>query len=178
MARKTKHRKYKKINKRRTMKGGIRIDDDDDEPFVEGDFNESEIKAIPNATNDSHYLDINDTSFDLNVSNISDDPLNQSFNSVQSNGPLRLSDLNVSDESGYTTGPDESLNVTGFNNSSGGKKRKNSKKRNVKKGRKTRKNRRVQKGGVCYGNGVGANTYDPNYSIYNTNMLKLFPYKA
>jgi hypothetical protein len=31
---------------------------------------------------------------------------------------------------------------------------------------------------MCYGNGVGANSYDPNYSIYNTNMLKLFPYKA
>jgi hypothetical protein len=34
------------------------------------------------------------------------------------------------------------------------------------------------RGGMCYGNGVGANSYDPNYSIYNTNMLKLFPYKA
>lgn len=49
-------------------------------------------------------------------------------------------------------------------------------------GRKTRRNRRDrrrgQKGGRCYGSGVGANSYDPNYSIYNTPMLKLFPYKA
>jgi hypothetical protein len=43
-----------------------------------------------------------------------------------------------------------------------------------KKGRKSRK----QRGGTCYGNGVGANSYDPNYSIYNTNMLNLFPYKT
>ena len=41
---------------------------------------------------------------------------------------------------------------------------------------KTRKLR--QSGGTCYGKGVGANSYDPNYSIYNTNMLKLFPYRS
>ena len=54
------------------------------------------------------------------------------------------------------------------------KKNRNNKKR-------THKNRRVHrknlKGGMCFGNGVGANTNDPNYSIYNTNELKLFPYK-
>lgn len=43
-----------------------------------------------------------------------------------------------------------------------------------KKSIKTRK----QKGGTCYGTGVGANNYDPNYSIYNTNMLRLFPYRT
>jgi hypothetical protein len=51
-----------------------------------------------------------------------------------------------------------------------------------KKSRRSRKNKcsrksRKQKGGMCYGNGVGANAYDPNYSIFNTNTLKLFPYK-
>lgn len=48
--------------------------------------------------------------------------------------------------------------------------RKNRKRKNK---RKTRK----QRGGMCYGRGVGANSYDPNYSIFNTSMLKLFPYK-
>ncbi len=44
--------------------------------------------------------------------------------------------------------------------------------------KKSRRNRqRTQKGGVCYGRGVGANTYDPNNSIFNTNLLKLFPYR-
>ena len=28
------------------------------------------------------------------------------------------------------------------------------------------------------GQNIGANCSDPNYSIYNTNFLKLFPYKA
>jgi hypothetical protein len=58
------------------------------------------------------------------------------------------------------------------------KKRKTHKKLN-KKSKKTRKNMKYsQKGGVCYGNGVGANSYDPNFSIYNTNLLKLFPYRT
>jgi hypothetical protein len=93
---------------------------------------------------------------------------------------LHLSDLNVSqnsDASGYTTAEDTSF---GF----GGKKKRTIKKRKGKKSRKnvrkTRKNRRKsrkQRGGMCYGNGVGANSYDPNFSIYNTRELTLFPYK-
>jgi len=51
----------------------------------------------------------------------------------------------------------------------------NHKKTHFKKHRKGSKTRK-QKGGMCYGRGYGANTYDPNYSIFNTNMLKLFPY--
>ena len=44
--------------------------------------------------------------------------------------------------------------------------------------RKIRYNRtKKQRGGVCYGSGVGANNYDPNFSIYNTRELQLFPYK-
>jgi hypothetical protein len=43
---------------------------------------------------------------------------------------------------------------------------------------KRRRSTRKMKGGMCYGNGVGSNNYEPNLSIYNTNMLKLFPYKA
>jgi hypothetical protein len=45
-----------------------------------------------------------------------------------------------------------------------------------KKSKKNKKHR--QRGGQCYGRGVGSNSYEPNYSIYNTNMLKLFPYKT
>ena len=79
-------------------------------------------------------------------------------------------DTTETDNSGYTRGTDELF---------GGKNcRRRTKKRYGKKGRKTRKNiRHKQRGGICYGNGVGANSYEPNYSIYNTNMLKLFPYK-
>lgn len=54
---------------------------------------------------------------------------------------------------------------------------KKSKSKKSKKSRKTRRKSRKQKGGVCYGKGVGANDYDPNFSIYNTRELQLFPYK-
>jgi len=40
------------------------------------------------------------------------------------------------------------------------------------------KKSRKHRGGAMYGRGYGANCNDPNYSIYNTNMLKLFPYSA
>jgi hypothetical protein len=52
---------------------------------------------------------------------------------------------------------------------------KKSKKRISNKNR--RKSYRRIRGGTCYGRGVGANNFDPNYTIYNTNLLKLFPYK-
>jgi len=42
---------------------------------------------------------------------------------------------------------------------------------------KTNKRNKTQKGGTCYGSGVGANNFDPNWSIYNTRTLQLFPYK-
>lgn len=60
-----------------------------------------------------------------------------------------------------------------FNSTAMGKKRKSKNK----KSRKSRRKSRKQKGGVCYGSGVGANNYDPNFSIYNTRELQLFPYK-
>lgn len=44
---------------------------------------------------------------------------------------------------------------------------------------KQRKRKTMKKrgGGGCFGNGVGANAYDPNNSIFNTRELQLFPYK-
>lgn len=60
-----------------------------------------------------------------------------------------------------------------FDSTAMGKKRKSKNK----KSRKSRRKSRKQKGGVCYGSGVGANNYDPNFSIYNTRALQLFPYR-
>ena len=52
------------------------------------------------------------------------------------------------------------------------KSRKTLKKSKKRRGGKTRGGNRIG------GNNIGANCYDPNFSIYNTNMLKLFPYKG
>ena len=60
----------------------------------------------------------------------------------------------------------------------GSMKKRNSKKihkYHVIKNKKSHKNKFI--GGQRYGTGVGSNCYDPNLSIFNTNLLKLFPYK-
>jgi hypothetical protein len=48
----------------------------------------------------------------------------------------------------------------------------------IKRKKTQRRMKGVMKGGTLFGRGYGANCNDPNYSIFNTNMLKLFPYKA
>ena len=53
------------------------------------------------------------------------------------------------------------------------KKTRNNKTRTHKKSKYGKK----YKGGMCFGNGVGANSNDPNFSIYNTRLTQLFPYK-
>jgi hypothetical protein len=124
--------------------------------------NAEDIDAIPHAQDDAHDMDI-------------------SFNGDDNS--LHLSDLNVSQDSmnANTTAPDESFGNSQMSNGSfasetGGKRRRRKTRKNIKR-RNSRKNRK-QRGGMCYGNGVGANSNDPNYSIYNTNMLKLFPYRT
>ena len=129
---------------------------------------------IPHAEDDIHNLD--DNSFDLS-----------------SQGSLHLSDLNVTNNSmdGNTTLPDESLNTSqiseislpsnvseneSFASETGGRKHRRKTQRKGKKGKKGKKTRK-QRGGMCFGNGVGANSYDPNFSIYNTRELELFPYR-
>ena len=53
-----------------------------------------------------------------------------------------------------------------------------SKKRKYKKTRKGKKSRKTRGGNRIGGNNIGANCNEPNFSIYNTNLLKLFPYKG
>ena len=97
----------------------------------------------------------------LNEYNL-ENPTNQDVNN--------LDELNNNNIDGIISGYTTSEEIGGMRM----RRRKITKKRRGKKGRKTRK----QRGGMCFGNGVGANNNDPNYSVYNTNMLKLFPYKA
>jgi len=197
-----KHRR--KTNKRRNknMKGGVLPDDSftSQGSLHLSDLNNSNnsiISADSNASNNLNNLNISgisnmsglnesgnttmaDQSFDFGddiepITHADDDVHNLDMDeSFISNGSLNQSDLNLSNdsiESGNTTDADDSL--LDF----GGKRRKLSKKKGIKKSRKTRKNKRKQKGGICFGNGVGANSYDPNFSIYNTRELELFPYR-
>jgi len=73
----------------------------------------------------------------------------------------------------YTT--NESSDEDSDEDQNGGKRRKRRKTRKTRKNKKSKT--RKQRGGQCYGRGIGANTYDPNFSIFNTNELQLFPYR-
>jgi len=127
------------------------------------DGSANQIAAIPHADDDEHDIDISGS-------------LDHSFSSQ---GTMNLNELNISNisrDSGYTTSEDRSFDEHG-----GKKRRRISKKNKTSKGKRrtyrNSKRNKTLKGGMCFGRGVGANSYDPNYSIYNTNMLNLFPYK-
>jgi hypothetical protein len=67
--------------------------------------------------------------------------------------------------------PDKRITDSDHN---GGKKRCS---RKYKSGKRRKSTSKYFKGGACYGNGVGANNYDSNFSVYNTRELQLFPYR-
>ena len=148
------------------------------------ELDQLDISGISNASDDEHILnDYYDDSMNTTQENILNDSYDDSMNTTQENisnisnndsldnGSLHLSDLdNFNNNSANTTREEVSF---------GGRKRKTSRNyTRIRKGRKHVRKTRKQRGGMCFGNGVGANSYDPNYSIYNTNMLKLFPYKS
>ncbi len=178
------------------MKGGV------DRTLLVDDLNENkpkdlealDLSVISNSDDDDHDFGLND-SLNLDNTNMRDsvDTINESMtnigddydynndSSTLSNGSLHLSDLN-----GVAENENSIANTTIEDDSIGGKKRiRTMKKRKMMKKRKTMKKRKMmkkrkhikQKGGMCYGNGVGANSYDPNFSIYNTRELELFPYR-
>ena len=70
---------------------------------------------------------------------------------------------------------DESGNTSIADDFDGGKKRRRTKQKKINVKRK--RTHKKMKGGQCYGRGYGANSYDPNLSIYNTSLTTLFPYK-
>jgi hypothetical protein len=173
--------RHKRRNKTRKMRGGmdeLGVSDNSivsNGPLHLSDLNESGIND--NGMNESGYTTGQENSlnqsFDLDdIPHAEDDT-----HDLDDEGSLHLSHLNTSNNSGYTTEPDDMSFGPDDTYFGGKRRRKTTKKRRGKKAKKTRKNRRKQRGGICYGNGVGANSYEPNYSIYNTNMLKLFPYK-
>ena len=169
----------RKSNKRykRNMFGGLDdisngplnltdLDDLNTDEYQESELNISGISNYtdnePNYLNDS-FSDITETNNMLDDTTIGSDDSN-SYNS--SNGSLHLSDLNISNNN--------SLNTT-REDIEGGKRQR--RRKTIKKRKQGNKKSRKQRGGMCFGNGVGANSYDPNFSIYNTRELTLFPYR-
>jgi len=170
-----------------------------------GTLDKSDISSIPNDDSSVHDIsligslnDIDDTMSDIGDAGEEHDLSDQSFDySVEENPPNYLPPLSP-DISGYTTTADERSSQNSSQGSlhmsdlmGGRKSRKTRKTRKTRKGRKGRKAKKSkktrkgknsrktkkQRGGMRYGTGVGANCFDPNYSIYNTPALTLFPYK-
>jgi len=124
-------------------------------------FTPEELIQSINDIHNENVLDISDISDVSDVGsehNFNNDSLNTTRESLSS-----LDSLDSLDDGSGLNHSDLDMSVS-RTSSIGGKKRKT---------RKTHK----QKGGMCYGTGVGANCNDPNYSIYNTRELQLFPYK-
>ena len=174
----SKNRRQKR-NRRRTMKGGA-FSQQELQQLQSSGFDEYQIESLTalgvsfNEVREkiNNLMNEGVNGFHGNSDTITEQVMVEVFNEYNFENPINQ-DVNNLDElnnnidgiiSGYTT----SEEIGGM------RRRKITKKRRGKKGRKTRK----QRGGMCFGNGVGANSNDPNYSVYNTNMLKIFPYKA
>ena len=202
-SKKLKHKSYKKRNSKtrrtyRKMVGGTFTPEENQQLLSLG-FTQNDIQILSNRGIGINVIQIslnqinpdtgvnftpqeiindiqNNELHDLDISTITDSPgysqdpslPSPSSPSPSSQGSLHLSDL----ESTYTDETPMDMSIGGRKHKSYGKTKKG--KKSLKYNRKSRK----QKGGRCFGNGVGANSYEPNYSIYNTNMLKLFPYKT
>jgi hypothetical protein len=160
---------------------GIRFDNDQINTLIKNGFTEENIEFLKNKINEFNKILIKrgrfrllDTQhlFDTIQNNLKEtDPktnLNYTPNDIINTIELffkKLYDSKQTDEAFATNNQIiESNNETV---SKGGRKM-----------RKTKGTRlRQQRGGMCYGNGVGANGSNPNFSVYNTNLLKLFPYR-
>jgi len=157
----------------------------EDDNVSESPFDDLDISSIERVSDpDLSDIDLNDLNIDESV-NMSDlsaiEPDNSEINEITMNEDVTFGDESTSNPENNTTIMDES---------SGGRTRRKRMHKNHKRGtrkhkRGTRKHkklrsrtrsisRKYKKGG----SNIGCNTNDPNFSIYNTNMLKLFPYKA
>ena len=131
--------------------------------------------------------DLSDIGDDNSQHNISDDSLVFDEDDDLDNNIDDVSEDSIVSDQGNTTNERSSLmdidelNLDNVDQNAGRRRktrkiRKTRKTRKIRKGKKSRKTKK-QRGGMRYGTGVGSNCFDPNYSIYNTPTLSLFPYK-
>jgi len=155
---------------------------------VDNSFDYSNDDTMSDIGDAGEEHDLSDQSFDYSVDDDGEIPLNnlpplspdtsdyttmadEDSSQDSSQGSLHLSDLQGGRKSRKTR-----KTRKGKKSRKTKKGRKGKKSKKTKKGRKGKKSRK-QRGGMRYGTGVGANCVEPNYSIYNTPALSLFPYK-
>jgi len=187
---KTNNYKNKRIRKsKKSMRGGD-LTQEDQETLRGHQFNDAEIanlnqlnipmniinEAIAYYHDNSHQIIIN-IAKQLNENGLQNDSGNASSllhdSDLHADNNLNVSDDNIpaiphADNDIHDLNDSVNTTFDGEQSFDGGKRRR----------RRHRSKKNKMRGGRCYGNGIGSNSYDPNYSIYNTNMLKLFPYKT
>ena len=140
--------------------------------------NENDLSNIDDGNNSEHNISDDSFVFDQedldnnlndNINDISDDSIIQPYDegntTSEDSSFMDIAELNVEDDNQYAGKRRKTRKI-----------RKTRKTKKIRKGKKSRKTKK-QRGGMRYGTGVGANCFDPNYSIYNTPALTLFPYK-
>lgn len=128
------------------------------------------------------------TTSDLVMSDISAIEGDDSVNDSEINDISFDSDNTMDDDKNETTVEDISYGgrrtrkIRNKRNKRGKRKTRQTRKKRITTRRKTKQHRRrgrkTRGRKTRGGSNVGCNTSDPNFSIYNTQMLKLFPYKA
>jgi hypothetical protein len=133
---------------------------------------------------DNSQHNISDDSFDF----YPDDDLDNNDNNDNNNLNNNISDISedsiVLSDQGDTTRDDSRMSIGELDEDEDENGHQNAGRRRTRKGRKGKKSKKMkgrksrkQRGGMRYGTGVGSNCVEPNYSIYNTPTLSLFPYK-
>lgn len=190
---KTKRRRQKKV-KRRTMKGGA-LSQQEKTQLAGYGFTEYQLDALNDmnitfneilqptlVSINMHYPDGfhgNPEDLEQIAEGVYDEIVNTPTQTANDDGTMDIAELEENSDDGRTTNATNSPNWSPNSSfgSIGGKRhrRKTNKKKTC---RRCKKSMKRQRGGQCYGNGVGANPNNPNFSIYNTNALQLFPYKV
>ena len=133
---------------------------------------------------DNSQHNISDDSFDFYPDDDLDNNDNNDNNNLNNNIDDISEDSIVSSDQGDTTRDDSRMSIGELDEDEDENGHQNAGRRRTRKGRKGKKSRKMkgrksrkQRGGMRYGTGVGSNCVEPNYSIYNTPALSLFPYK-
>ena len=177
-----KRRRARNKSIKKYMVGGT-FTEEDNQYLKANDFDDEEIQLLNSLkvskniiTNKINYIENNHKDYDKTKIKLQVMAEIISEYAVKNNSPT---DLNQGTDTSNMAGDDMAISDMKVGDMELSDKGGNRKRKYYKKNKKTQKKRKhKQKGGKCYGHGVGSNSYDPNYSIYNTNMLKLFPYKS
>jgi hypothetical protein len=173
--------KSKRVYKK-NMKGG-EYTQEQTQQLINAGFNNTFLKVVDSAKVGFNILWNNFQSSNLTPQQYMD----QTYNDLNMNPDDGITDNEEDDddqEGGKKNNKQSRKNKTRKNKTKKNKTQKNKTKKNKTQKNKKQKNKKqihskksnTLKGGMVYGNGYGANCNDPNYSIYNTNLLKLFPY--